>query len=584
MQLDDKILNLWDRLGYYDDRLNGACHGYTIRWLEACLLEQLHQFEERKKLILELDIELVIIAIQHIKEKTIANVSLLLEDQRLINLLFFLESMFAFQSRLIQQEILGFSRLREIHKISAIASTEEIYQKGGLVTCQLEVGNYSKNELEAWLQRYEAVINAMETPQTVFVFSLSNEVHTIGIMYQKNIGSWIVEDVQNSKESPLPSLSKQEISEQIYMGLRIREVHRQAYLSRNQFFRKALQEIEANLVNKKSKSWQFTWSNDSFKTTVIYDVKTGKWSPQDKNQILELDVMADYLTFRFMGVTEPCPYINMATTMYLTQYDENLYDVTQKFRQKLLPYEPCADWLQRANAFYLVLLAAQEGNIDLIKKIIEMHLYNEDAPLYEALFYAVQENDIEIVKDLMTLPSAIRLINQISPEDSTPLIIAIQNGHVEIVELLLNLGVNPNISNSFGDSLLIIAAHGGHLKIVNRLIDAHAMLDHRNLNGATALSLAVEGHHIAVVERLIQAGADTSIPNHRGITPLQKAVALNDSVLVTLLSIEISANCKKLTKSWISDNVTSRFFGLKNQSGDPMELGLRRHFCGYQLT
>lgn len=290
--------------------------------------------------------------------------------------------------------------------------------------------------------------------------------------------------------------------------------------------------------------------------------------------------MSDYLALWFIGFTEPCPYINMATTMYLTQYDENLHYITQKFRHQLLPYEPVKAWLERANAAYLIIVASQAGNIDLVKKLTEMHLYS-DASLSEAMFISAQENDMEIVQILMTLPNSIHLINQVSRSDSTSLIIAIQNGHVEMTKLLLNMGANPNISNSVGDSPLTIAAQDGYLEIVNWLIEAKATLDKQNPNGATALNLAVGGNHIAVVERLIQARANVNIPNHRGITPIQKAVALNYSVIVALLKIEISRNHPGLKKAIISDDFSHGFFGLKNQSGDPTELGIRRHFRGY---
>lgn len=312
MKLDDKISELWNQLGYHSS-LNGPCHGFTIRWIEACLLGQSQQFDERKKLISELDIGLFAIDIQRIKEKTKSKVSLSSAEHDLIHLLAFLESMFAFQSNRIQKDLLGFSRLREIYKISAIASTKEIYQQGGLVTCELEAGNYSKIDLEAWLERYEIVIKAIDTPQNVFMFSLGSGAHEIGIMYQKNTGAWKVEDLQNIEMSSLPCVSKQEISEQIYTGLKIKTADQRAYLIRIKFFRKELHAIEEQ-ANEKSKSQRITWGNDSFEITVIYDVETRKWSPKDKNQWLELEVMSDYLALWFIGFTEPCPYINMATT------------------------------------------------------------------------------------------------------------------------------------------------------------------------------------------------------------------------------------------------------------------------------
>lgn len=580
MSLNDKITELWNRLGYHDNRINGACHGFTIRWIEACLLGQSHQFDERKKRILELDIESFTIAIQRIKEKTKLNVSVSSEEYHLINLLAFFESMFAFQSALTQRNLLGFSRLRDIYKISAIASTEEIYQKGGLVTCELEAGNYSRIDLEAWLERYESAIKGINTPQNFFVFALSSEMHTVGIMYQKRTGCWVVEDLQNINMNNLPSASKQEVSEQIYMGLKIREADQHAYLRRIKFFRKELQAIEEELANEKNKSRCVTWANDSFEVSVIYDSETRKWRPKDKNQALELDVMVDYLALWFIGFTEPCPYINMTTTMYLAQHDQNTHRTTQKFQHKLLPYEPSTDWLKRTNAFDLVIVAVQAGNIDLVKKIMEMHLYG-DASLSDALYHAVCDNDIEVVNVLLTLPNSKRLVNKIIRSDSTPLLVSIENGHVPMTKLLLNLGANPNLSNSVEVTPLALASYKGYLEIVNDLIEAGAILDKQNHSGATALSIAVLCNHVAIVVRLIQARANVNIANHQGITPIQKAVALNYSVIVDLLEIEINRNQPGLKKSVISDDFSHGFFGLKNQSGDLTELDIRRQFRGY---
>ncbi|PJD93935.1 MAG: hypothetical protein CK424_01385 [Legionella sp.] len=591
MNLNAKIIELCHPAGYI---LKGACHGLTIKWIEACLLGQTSQFDEQKKLILELDTESFGIAIQDIKEKAKVNnmyIVLSPKEHHFMTLVAFLKSTYLFQS-LMGQNLLGFIGLRDIHQISAIASTDEIKQKGGLVNCELEAGNYSKTELAAWLERYETAIQDIDTPQNVFVFELSNEVHSIGVMYQKNAGTWQVEDSNNIQMTNFLSVSRQEIAEQIYMGLITSSMpDSPVHLRWIEFFRKKLQDkIKETPVNKKNKSFRLDYKKDSLEITVIYNAETEKWSPKDTNHILELEVMADYLALWFIGVKEPCPYINMSTIMYLTQDDEHSHNIIKKFQQKLLPYEPSTNWLQRANAFHLVSVASRIGNIDLVKKITEMHLY-DDAALKEALFISAQENDIKIVNVLMTLPRSIRLINQIGDptlnqirrgDDSTPLMIAIQNDHADMVKLLLNMGANPNISNSFGVTPLAIAAHQGHLEIVNCLIEAHARLDQRKTDdGATALHFAVAGNHIAVVERLVQAGANIYIPTRSGLTPYQDAFARKYSVIVAFLAIEIGRNRPQLQNAFISYNVAPGFFGSKNNSGDPMELGIKRHLRGY---
>jgi hypothetical protein len=49
-----------------------------------------------------------------------------------------------------------------------------------------------------------------------------------------------------------------------------------------------------------------------------------------------------------------------------------------------------------------------------------------------------------------------------------------------------------------------------------------------------------------------------------------------------LAATQISeAFCTLLRKGIMSNHLVSGFFGCKNQSGDPMELNVKRHFCGY---
>ena len=75
-----------------------------------------------------------------------------------------------------------------------------------------------------------------------------------------------------------------------------------------------------------------------------------------------------------------------------------------------------------------------------------------------------------------------------------------------------------------GTTALIFASFEGHLDIVQILLQAKAIPDLQNETGNTALLLAAMKGHADIVQQLLQCGANPNISNRHGRTPLYEAV------------------------------------------------------------
>ncbi|CAN7438403.1 ankyrin repeat domain-containing protein [Peribacillus frigoritolerans] len=89
--------------------------------------------------------------------------------------------------------------------------------------------------------------------------------------------------------------------------------------------------------------------------------------------------------------------------------------------------------------------------------------------------------------------------------------VAAKKGHLEMVEYLINKGIDIDArGGTFDASALNLAAGAGHLEIVKYLIEAGAELD-ESLAKRNPLFGAIYGGHKEVVELLVEKGIDISI-------------------------------------------------------------------------
>ena len=184
--------------------------------------------------------------------------------------------------------------------------------------------------------------------------------------------------------------------------------------------------------------------------------------------------------------------------------------------------------MKAAVALTLVLLVAGCGGAD-----------EPDPELNAQLLAAARANDVERARTLIERGADVNAKDE--TEQSAFLYATSEVGpDPALLELMLDNGADVNAKDSYNGTGLIRAAHRGHGEIVERLIDAGVELDHVNRLNWTALLEAVilgDGSepYVETVRLLVEAGADTSIPDVHGVTPLEHAELAGQTEVAAIL-------------------------------------------------
>ena len=114
-------------------------------------------------------------------------------------------------------------------------------------------------------------------------------------------------------------------------------------------------------------------------------------------------------------------------------------------------------------------------------------------------------------------------VNKATTDDgSTALIIASQNGHADVVSLLLGKeGVDVNQATNDGRTPLYIASWKGHSEVVSMLLAKQGVdVNQATYNGCTPLYIASHKGHSEVVSMLLaKEGIDVNQATNNGATP-----------------------------------------------------------------
>lgn len=178
-------------------------------------------------------------------------------------------------------------------------------------------------------------------------------------------------------------------------------------------------------------------------------------------------------------------------------------------------------------------LAARRGNLEVVKILVAAGAIISKNPDHSPLAIAASDGHLALVQWLLESGVMGVDIRQIDP---CILCFAVQHGHMPVVQCLLKAGVGANRLESKSRSTpLFCAARSGNLEITKLLLSAGATA---RLAGGKVQPIfaAIISGHLPVVECLVEAGADIHEDDYGGVTPILLASKLGQIEIVKFLS------------------------------------------------
>lgn len=184
-----------------------------------------------------------------------------------------------------------------------------------------------------------------------------------------------------------------------------------------------------------------------------------------------------------------------------------------------------------------LLRAVEDNNRSEVEKLLKeganANAYAKNGLL--PLWRASADNRPEIVRLLIEYGAAVDKPIKASAAGGTSLEMACQEGHLEVVQILLENGASINERGYLGFTPIRVAARNGHLEVVKHLAEKGANIDEQANDKATPLEHAAAKGHYEIVEFLLSKGANIDNQDKDGDFPLGEAAKYGYEQIVKLL-------------------------------------------------
>jgi len=171
-----------------------------------------------------------------------------------------------------------------------------------------------------------------------------------------------------------------------------------------------------------------------------------------------------------------------------------------------------------------------------LHKLTNIELYLFDRKEYTALHYASRYGGKTLVQMFVDLGLNPNIRNR---DFDTPLHLAAYEGNHDAIAKLLNLGASIECTNSEGTTPIMWAAQAGKTATITYLVSLGAQVNYTDFMGRTAAHWAAFHGNSGSLEMLYKLGAYLDVENYEGKTPLDVAIinghiqALEAILLVT---------------------------------------------------
>jgi ankyrin repeat protein len=204
------------------------------------------------------------------------------------------------------------------------------------------------------------------------------------------------------------------------------------------------------------------------------------------------------------------------------------------------PYPGIGD--QDSNGDTPLHIAVRRGHKEAVTMLLGAETYparmsNKEGltPLMWAAKYA-DKIDLAVVQTMLASGSGNVYEDDTGEEYRTPLSLAAEEGHVEMVKLLLENEASPYMTDDKGYTPLSLAVQRAHANVVRVLLDHdQGCADDADYKGRSPLSWAAQGGNVDIVKMLLDITSDVDACDEDSRTPLSWAAEHGHLAVVMML-------------------------------------------------